>query len=135
MKVGIWLDTKEAFIIGVTKDAEKVKHVSSDIESFRPVGGSRSNVVYGPVDTVSESKYNEKRKHQEVNYFDEIIADIDLSKQIMLFGPAEIKNKLKKRIEARSELGIEVLDCLTADSITDNQKVAFVRDYYDISKG
>ena len=132
MKVGIWIDTREAYVVKVSRDVQEVTHVISDIETFHPIGGSRSNVPYGPVDTVSESKYLEKRKHQEAEYFDNIISEIKSCNNILIFGPGHIKLKLKKRIEARTELRIKVLECIQSDSITEKQMIAFVKDYFHL---
>ena len=132
MNFGIWIDTRDAYVVKVSKDAQEVSHIISGIETFNPKGGSRSNVPYGPVDTVSESKYLEKKKHQEVKYFDNIIREIMSCNNVMIFGPAEAKLKFKKRIEARTELRIRVLKCIQSDSITKKQMIAFVKDYYHL---
>jgi hypothetical protein len=134
MKIGIWLDIREAYIIKVSPMAKEIQHVTSNVESYNPKGGSRSNVPYGPVETVSESKYHEKKKHQESAYFDHIITLIKQDSEIMILGPAQAKFKFRKHIESTSYPNIKILDCIQADSMTVNQMEAFVKDYFNLSQ-
>lgn len=132
MKTGIWIDKRQAHIIKVDRVASEVKTLTSDIETFNPKGGSRSNVPYGPVDTVSEQKYLERKIHQEKVFFDEVIAAVREEGRVLIMGPAQTKIGLKKRIEDHTEIDLKVIDCVAADSITENQMIEKVKKYFDI---
>ena len=130
--IGIWIDRRGADFIKIQNGTSSTDHLESLIDEGRPKGGSRSNVPYGPVDTVSESKFLEKRIHQEDDFFDRIIEQIGTGQRIIIFGPAQMKDKLNRRIQDKAGSKLTVDDVLQADSMTLNQKAAFVRDYYQI---
>jgi stalled ribosome rescue protein Dom34 len=80
---------------------------------------------------VQDSKYLEREKHQFRNYFNEIIPEIKEADSIVIFGPAEAKIKFKKELEENHKaVDKKVAKVETADSMTDNQVVAWVRDFY-----
>ena len=68
LRTGIWMDYKEANIIHLKDKGTEVLNIESNIEPHKPRGGSKSKSAWGPVDTVSESKYLERRKRQEADY-------------------------------------------------------------------
>ena len=85
----------------------------------------------GPQDVVQDSKYLEREKHQFKVYFKEIASEIEGSDGILIFGPAEVKDKFKKELESSyEEINVKVKDVQTADSMTDNQVKAWARDYF-----
>ena len=131
-KTGVWLDTRSATIITVDEVDSIVTEIDSGIDEVKPKGGARSNVPYGPMDKVSEHKFLERRRHQELNYFDRLIDKLKQFDAILIFGPAQMKDKFSARIRSRKEINLQVENCIQADSMTGNQKVAFVRDYFNI---
>ena len=132
MKTGIWIDTRQAYIIRVDHENSDISMIKSEIEDHKPRGGSRSNVPYGPVETVSEQKYLERRNHQERTFFDRIIEAVNQDNGVLIMGPAQAKIGLKKRIVERTELSLRVIDSISTDSITQNQMVEKVKQYFDI---
>lgn len=132
MKTGIWLDTRQAYIIRVDELNSNIYTLESNIENYNPKGGSRSNVPYGPVDTVSEKKYLERQSHQERIFFDKIIDIVKKDNIVLIMGPAQAKINLKKRIEYRTELNLNVIDCIPQDALTENQMVEKVRKYFHL---
>lgn len=128
--VGIWLDHKQAYIHYLKNDGIEREILASELEDYHVWGGSRSKVPYGPRQEVSEQKYLERRKHQLKNYYDSIITKIKDADNIYIFGPAEAKSELEKAIRSIKHFHGKILAVETADSITDNQKSAKVRDFF-----
>lgn len=129
---GVWLDTKQAFIITFTGSEPTTEVILSEIEDFHPIGGSRSKTPWGPMENVPEKKYEERRKHQQRRYFDEILAKVKGSNHLYLFGPADLKDKLKNEVLQRHEFRTCKVKAESADSMTDPQKIAQVKKYYKL---
>ena len=64
-------------------------------------------------------------------YFKTIASEIKDSDAIVLFGPAEIKDKFNKALNASyKDLSAKVKDVVTADSMTKRQVKAWVKAFY-----
>lgn len=129
-KIGIWLDNDNAIIVSLVDDQELLQKIESRVEHFHIHGGSRSSTPYGPQDAVSDSKLMYRKKQQMKNYFKRIMAEIKDASSIAIFGPAEAKNSLAKELEQDSVLSKMVYAVQTADSMTEKQKVALIKDFY-----
>jgi len=131
-QTGIWLNYNHADIIHLLSDEVEIVKVESNIDHQRIGGGSRSKTPYGPMDNTSESKLLERKKHQINNYFKKITEEISDSSEVFLFGPSDSKVKYRKYLAAHSGKKPNVFDVITADSMTENQKVAKVKDIFKI---
>ena len=130
--IGIWLDLKEATIVKLDGDTEKLEQVNSEIEDFHPKGGSRSKQAYGPMEKVSEKKYLQRRKQQMKAYFKTIKAHLMEAKEVFIFGPAETKDHFFKDLEEDNTVQFTIKGVERADSMTQNQKVAKVKAVFGI---
>ena len=130
-KTGIWIDKDKALIVTLEKGKENFKTVVSNIEHFRPRGGSGTRSKGGPQDVVQDSKYLEREKHQLKQYFDNIVSEVKDSEALVIFGPAETNEKLRKEIDqSYTTLGSKIKAVEKADSMTDNQIKAWVRNFF-----
>lgn len=130
--IGIWLDKNQAHVVVLQNNNETLKTIPSNIEHFNVRGGSGTRLKGGPQDVVQDSKYLEREKHQFRNYFNEIISEIEDAENIVIFGPAEAKIKFKKELEENHKnVDEKVSKVETADSMTNNQVIAWVRDFYN----
>ena len=111
INTGIWLDKNKAFIVSLTEETEVFKTIISNVENFHIHGGSGTRFKGGPQDVVQDSKYLEREKHQFKVYFKEIASEIEGSDGILIFGPAEVKDKFKKELESSyEEINVKVKD-------------------------
>lgn len=129
-KVGIWLDYRAANIITLKGKNATYNTIESGIDPSKPRGGSRPKKAYGPVDTVSEKHFLERRKHEEKAYYENLITAVKNVDELYLFGPAEAKDGLLKAIKASKNFKPAFKGIETADSMTENQKIAKVRAFY-----
>lgn len=128
---GIWLDTNQAIIVDIVNGKESVFSIPSNIEHYHVTGGSGTRFKGGPQDVVQDSKYLERKKHQVKRYFKEIIDHVIDTDALMLFGPADTNNMLKKELEMfYKELDKKVVLVKKVDSMTLNQTRALVRDSF-----
>ena len=130
-KLGVWLDKEKAHIVTIKDENEILTKVNSQVEDYHVHGGSGTRFKGGPQDVVQDSKYLEREKHQLKAYFKDIIAKIEKADKIVLFGPADTNEKLYKELmQHYKDLSSKVMAVKKADSMTDNQMKAFVRDFY-----
>ena len=129
-QTGIWLDFKEASVIELKGEEVVITTISSEIENFNPKGGARSKSSWGPMDKISESKYLERRKHQERAYYQKLLKAIQKADELYIFGPAEAKNGLVKMIESKSDFKPLLKGVKSADSMTENQKIEEVKVFF-----
>ncbi|MCB0610568.1 MAG: hypothetical protein H6562_17315 [Lewinellaceae bacterium] len=131
---GIWLDYKEAVIVDMTdREDPKVHKIRSGVQTGSVKGGSRTGgTPWGPMDAVSESKQLNRRKHQEEAYFHKILHAIQETDEVLIFGPGEAKAGLVNLIkDDHTQMHARLRGVETADSMTLNQKVAYVRHFFE----
>jgi stalled ribosome rescue protein Dom34 len=130
-KTGIWLDKYKALIVTLENEQETLQTILSKIEHFRPHGGSGTRQKGGPQDVVQDSKYLEREKHQMKNYFKEIATEINDTGALVIFGPAGTNEKFSKELqENHKDLSTKIKGIRKADSMTDNQVKALVKDFF-----
>lgn len=129
---GIWLDSKQAVIVSFQNDEAKTEVVLSNIDDFHAIGGTRSKTPWGPMDTNPEKKYEERKKHQLRKYFDEVLKKVEGAKALYLFGPASTKNQLSESIADRHQFRGCKVTVESADSMTEPQKIARVKEHFDL---
>ena len=131
IQTGIWLDKHKANIVSLENGVETFVTIFSNLENYRIHGGSGTKLKGGPQDVVQDSKYLEREKHQLKQYFRNIVSKIKESNELVIFGPAEtnikFSNELKKKYK---NLSTKVKGISKADSMTENQVKAWVRNFF-----
>lgn len=130
--IGIWMDKEKAHVVHLTEEGEKLETLTSDLEFFKPKGGSRTrSAKWGPQDVVQDSTYLEREKHQLKAYFKNLANAIADADAIALFGPADTNEKFRKELmEHHKDLAKKLKSVVKTDSMTENQLKALVRDYF-----
>lgn len=134
--VGIWIDTKKAIIVTLEgQKEEKIKEIESEVENriYHNKESDKGNFS-GNRHSDNESKFDNRINEQMDNYLEVVIENVKNSDYLYIFGPAETKLKLEKRIrdvKALDKIKLKAVE--TADSMTLNQVVAQVKDFYNPS--
>lgn len=129
--VGIWIDKKNAFLIFLKDETIVLKQVISEVEDYHPHGGAGTKMKGGPQDVVQDDSYLEREKNQLRNYFKEVASRLSTAKNIVIFGPSMTPKKLQQELKEKyPEIGKRVLDVLKADSMTENQRIALIKNYF-----
>jgi stalled ribosome rescue protein Dom34 len=129
--IGIWLDKEKAHIVTLENGNETMNTVRSEVEDYHIHGGSGTRFKGGPQDVVQDSKYLEREKHQLKLYFKEIASEVKDASALVIFGPAEAKDKLNKELQKKyKNLSAKVRAVIVADSMTENQMKALARDFF-----
>ncbi|RPI02000.1 MAG: hypothetical protein EHM72_05255 [Calditrichaeota bacterium] len=128
--VGLWIDHKKANIVFVMDKKVEQKLIKSNVEKqLGRFDGIRSTSPYEshlvPADDRQERDF---QGHLDI-YYDEVISCIHDAESILIFGPGEAKDQLRKRLE-KDKLGGLVVNIETVDKMTDRQIAAKVQQYF-----
>lgn len=124
--VGLWIDHRNAIIVSLNEDGEKIDRINSNIENDVLTDGGTNND--------SEDDIRDRRFTNYINkYYDVVINFVRDAESIFVFGPGDAKTEFKKRLE--NEINNKhIIDIGTADNLTDNQIIAKVREYFTLHK-
>ena len=133
-QVGIWIDSKKATIVTLNgQKEEKITEIDSEIENsvYHNKEGDKGTFS-GNHHSDSETKFDNRKKEQ-MNYFlKSVLFYVKGSDYLYLFGPGETKIKLEQKIHDDKSLEkINLKAVETSDSMTLNEIVAQVRDFYN----
>ncbi|MDG1730387.1 MAG: hypothetical protein P8K68_08775 [Algibacter sp.] len=134
-RTGIWLDKEKAIIVTQYNGDLSVNTILSNVENFHVHGGSGTRLKGGPQDVVQDSKYLEREKLQLKRYFQNLVSEIKDVDEIVLFGPAEAKNKFYKELNiAYKDLSAKVKDIVKTDKMTKRQVKSWVKAFFKTEK-
>lgn len=133
-QVGIWIDTKKAIIVTLAgQKEERIIEIDSDVENsvYHNKEGDKGTFS-GSHHGDSETKFDNRRKEQYEYYLKDVVSIVKGADYLYIFGPGETKTKLEQRIRDDKSLNkINLKAVETADSMTLNQIVAQVKDFYN----
>jgi stalled ribosome rescue protein Dom34 len=131
-QTGIWLDKEKAIIINLSEGKHTIKYIESNITIRERIPGEGKKFGrFGSQFLSLENKKKNLVKKQTAKYLKKIVLEIKNSDEIVLFGPAEMKMNLKKVILENKKISSKLIAVKTADSMTENQLVAWVKKYYN----
>ena len=123
-EVGLWIDHRQAVIMTLFDQEEKIERITSGIEKYVRDSGSGDDTREDKRDRLDRRFDNYLSK-----YYDEVITYLRHADSILIFGPGEAKSELQKRLEEQA-LGERIFGIETTDSMTDGQVAAKVRKYF-----
>lgn len=130
--VGVWMDKEKAHIVTMDGTEQGFTTLESEVEDFNVSGGSRSKTRWGPQDVVQDSKYSEREKHQLKRYFKTLAESLADAGKLVVFGPADTNKKFEAWLkESNHPLASRLEAVKKADSMTENQVKALVREFYE----
>lgn len=124
--VGIWIDHKKAVIVSASADRVTAKTLESDVGPHARYSG--------PQDGGGEKKYEERHGQHLDRYYDEVISQLGQPEALLIFGPGEAKLQLKERLSRSKTFSECTVDIETADTLTDPQIVARVKEHFRIDR-
>jgi len=123
--IGLWIDHKQAFLIW--HDRKKVEVIPSNLEPrIHASGSTRKGGRYNQ-NLDSELKHEDYYNNQLSKYYENVIKTIQNADSIFIMGPGEAKLELERKIKKHKDLIQKLLKIETADKMTKNQMVAYVR--------
>ena len=129
--IGIWIDTKQAVIIKLLNESHSVKIVESNIETRERVPGESKKFgrFGGQYMTFEKNKLN-KRNEQTNHFIKNLFKEVQNCNSIVLFGPSKMKTIFEKELKKNMQLGTKLVGVFNAKLLTENQMVAWVKDFY-----
>lgn len=129
---GVWLDKNKALIVTLEDDKESLKSVISNVEHYHEQGGIGRHYTRNPINVLKEKSNLEREKQQLRAYFKEIVPFIEDTDALIIFGPAETGEKFSKELQKHYKyLSPKIKGVKRADSMTDNQVKAWVRNFFE----
>lgn len=126
-EVGLWIDNQKSVIVMIENDKDVTREVQSNIEKpIRLPNGSHSKIPPGSQPSEAEDMGDGKYESQLSGYYEGVISLIRNAESILIFGPGEAKDELKKRLE-NDNLGERIVGIETVNKMSDRQIVAKVR--------
>ena len=129
-RAGIWIDTEKAVIVFLKGKGHTIRIVDSLIESRERIPGeSKMYTRFGVQFSNFETKKENRKNHEVQKYLEKVVAEIKDADEVVLFGPAEMKTELEKFMLKKSIQSPIIRRVETTDSMTQNQIVAWVKDF------
>jgi hypothetical protein len=113
-QVGLWISRTKAVIVSIANNVEGRRIITSDMEHY---------VLYStvvPGDGSPEEIRDRRFWNHLGEYYDKIIAHIRDATEIQIFGPAEAKYELEKRLE-KEGLAQNIVSIEDTEKMTDLQ--------------
>ncbi len=121
--LGIWMDHSTAHLIDINSKKENHSIMSKFTSETKEEALSRSEILM-----------HNKRQQMHEKFYKKIGAEILKYKQVLLFGPTNAKVELHNYLNKDLHFKDIIIDIETADKMTDNEKDAFVKNYFEIYK-
>jgi hypothetical protein len=118
--LGIWMDHSTANLIDLDSN-NKIKTITSEF-TFDTKEEALSR---------SESIMHNKRQQMHESFYKTIGSQILKYKHVLLFGPTNAKVELHNFIKKNVNYKNIKIDIESADKMTDNEKVAFVKKHFN----
>ena len=129
---GLWIDHRQAVIVTISDKGEKTHRITSSMEKqLRRSGRFRPRSTYKSRGVAAGSSREREFRGQPADYYDEIVACISAANTILIFGPGDAKDELKKRIE-RNARDKRMVCVETAGEMTDGQIAEKVRKQFRV---
>lgn len=130
-QTGIWLDKEQAIVITLNDHGYSLKIIESELETRARYDGEKKKFGrFGAQFLNDETKRKRRLEEQTNKYLKRIFNDVKHVDEIVLFGPASMKRKLALMIKSDNTLAEKLKAVKNADSMTQNQMVAWVKKFY-----
>lgn len=130
-KVGVWIDLSVAIIVTIDGDKKTMKKIEGIDNRERIPGEGKSFTRFGSQFSNLERQKESKFEHQVKMFLHSVVEQIDRSDALVIFGPANMKQELANLVLSEKSLVQKLKGVETADSMTDNQIMAWVVDYFN----
>jgi hypothetical protein len=121
-------DHRQAVIVTLVDQVEKIERITSDIEKHVRYSGA-SPGSHDDTTEIRRDRQDRRFDDHLSRYYGEVIACIRDADSILILGPGEAKGELQKQLEGQA-LGERIVGIETTDKMTDSQVAAKVRQHF-----
>ena len=119
-KVGVWIDHSSASFIEFTAGPMETRTLESDF----------THQDRGQTLARSENVMHNKEQQRHSEYYKKLGEAIAGFQDVILFGPTDAKAELYNILKADHHFARTKIEVKQTDKMTENQKQAFVREYF-----
>jgi len=131
--IGIWIDSSQAVIVKLSNNTHSLKKIESHIDTRERVPGETKKFGRFGGQYITYEKNRKNRKNEQTNlYFKNLLKELSNCDSVVLFGPSKMKLLLEKEINSNMQIANKLVGVFNSDSLTENQMVAWVKDFYKI---
>lgn len=134
-QVGLWMDQSKAQVVEFKNgEAVLVENIDSPVETIKRIEGEVKDTTRF-TSSNEHSSNNEHKKHniaqKELNeYFKILETKLAAYDDILIFGPGVAKEQFRNRLRENKGFSDKWLSLQSSDKLTENQLLAYVRDFY-----
>ncbi|MEY2816926.1 MAG: hypothetical protein RL275_389 [Chloroflexota bacterium] len=130
-QIGLWIDHKRAVIVTVSDDGESMQVIESGIgRHVHYRGATRPRTPYSAQYQKGDDQHDKQFEGYLNQYYEKVLLQLRGADALLIFGPGEAKQELKKRLEhQKNHIHIEGIEA--SDKLTDRQITAKVRKYFE----
>lgn len=128
---GVWLDSSKAVIVTLKGEESDVQVIDSGIESRERIEGEGK--IFGRFGNQfldNRKSRDNKLRELEVRFVSGVFEAVREADQLLIMGPAHLKNELEKAVVNATGQKPNIRAVESADSMTDNQIAAHVREFF-----
>lgn len=127
---GLWIDHRKAFLVMISESGETTREILSNTEKqLGRVAGVKLNTPFEPLRVKADDAQERGFDGRMDVFYKEVSALLKDAGSILIFGPGEAKDELKKYMEKNGKGG-SITAVEAADKLTDNQIAAKVRGFF-----
>ncbi|MBK8291577.1 MAG: hypothetical protein IPK96_12225 [Flammeovirgaceae bacterium] len=121
---GIWMDYSKAYVMSLENDTVKTTELESEFtwEEMQYAYSRNENLMHN------------KERNLVKDYFESIGNSISKEDEVVIFGPTNAKTELFNILTTDTQYSNIKLNVLPADKMTENQRNAFVKEYFGVDK-
>lgn len=132
-KIAVWMNYQKADFITHEPLNEHIQTIYSEHDKMpREDGQGADGTRWDKHSSSNEYHKNLKEAEQLKRYYDTLTKLLSGYDEILLFGPTKAKVELKNHLEENKAFAGKEIFVESADNMTDNQKLAFVRDFFSV---
>jgi len=126
--VGLWIDHKQAYAIWY--EDGRIDVIPSHIEP--PAHTSGGTQLGGKLNQKGdvELHHNDRFRLQLNKYYQQVMLALKDADSIFIMGPGTAKIEFEKVLKKNKNMQKRILRVETADKMTKNQMIAYVREFY-----
>jgi hypothetical protein len=129
--MGVWLDGSKAVVVSINGQRSDVSTIPSGVVTRERIEGEGNETGRFGNQYVEDDKSRENRiASMENKYLNKVFRKVSEADQLLVIGPAEMKNKFEKLYEAENGPKPNLRAVEPADLMTENQIAAYVREFY-----
>lgn len=126
---GLWIDHREAVIVVLSEDGEATSRIQSAADKHPRRASDASEGKFKAHEAPADDSRDRAFSGRLAAYYDEIILSLRGAGSILIIGPGEAKDELRKRFETHDS-GMHAVTVETAGQMTEPQIAAQVRRHF-----